>query len=168
MSPEAQLTLRRFRLDDAPEVARLVGDESVSRWTANIPHPYTEQDARDWIRATGENSARTPFAVELDGRLVACVSFWPREPEGVEVAYWVGREFWGKGVASRALAMMLAGGEFPQGEDVYARVMIGNTGSEKVLEKCGFVFLGDGGCSRHGSDVPAKVYVRRSSSAGSG
>ncbi len=69
--------LRQFTLEDAPEIALLVGEEAVSKWTSNIPYPYSEQDAIDWLKACDSDPNKHPFAVELEGRLVACVSFWP-------------------------------------------------------------------------------------------
>jgi RimJ/RimL family protein N-acetyltransferase len=52
------------------------------------------------------------------------------------IGYWLGREYWGRGVATRALRLYLR-------EDVtrplYARVAVGNTPSVRVLEKCGFL-----------------------------
>ena len=52
------------------------------------------------------------------------------------VGYWIGREFWGKGLATRALAELLA--ELPQ-RPLHAYVAPTNAGSIRVLEKCGFV-----------------------------
>ncbi len=117
------IRLRKFNLEDAVEVAQLVGDEEVSKWTSQIPFPYSEQDAIDWINSTAVDSSRHPFAVELDGRLVACVSHWPHGAHGVEVGYWVGRTFWGKGVCTNALKLLLASEYFPKGMDVFAKVM---------------------------------------------
>jgi len=70
------LKLRKFTFRDASEVAHLVGDESVSQWTTHIPFPYSEQDAVDWISSTADHEDRHPFAVEVDNRIVASVSFW--------------------------------------------------------------------------------------------
>jgi RimJ/RimL family protein N-acetyltransferase len=52
------------------------------------------------------------------------------------VGYWIGREFWGQGLATRALAELLA--ELPQ-RPLHAYVATTNAGSIRVLEKCGFV-----------------------------
>ncbi len=162
MSPSPELALRPFQLEDAPEVARLLNDESVSKWTLTIPFPYSVQDAKDWITETASGSDRHPFAVELKGSLVACVSFWPHQPTGVEVGYWVGREYRGAGVCTAALLRLMASDHFPSGLDVYAKVMVENIASKRVLENCGFSFLEKGSCTKDGCDVAADVYVRRS------
>jgi RimJ/RimL family protein N-acetyltransferase len=55
------------------------------------------------------------------------------------VAYWVGREYWGTGVATRALAAFL---ETVTDRPLYARVASDNRASLRVLEKCGFAITG--------------------------
>lgn len=42
---KSAMILRKFTLQDAPRVVRLVGDEDVSKWTTNIPFPYSERHA---------------------------------------------------------------------------------------------------------------------------
>ena len=155
------IELRHFRLDDAAKVAQLVGDEEVSRWTSNIPFPYSEQDAITWINSTASSTSRNPYAVELEGRLVACVSYWPYETEGIEVGYWVGKEFWGKGICTNALNQLLASEDIPAHTDVFAKVMVKNIGSQRVLEKCGFSFFQNGSVRKAGNEIEAKFYVRR-------
>ena len=53
-----------------------------------------------------------------------------------EVGYWIGREFWGRGIATRALELFL---EQVRQRPLYAYVAKHNIGSCRVLEKCGFV-----------------------------
>ncbi len=55
-----------------------------------------------------------------------------------EVGYWLGKEFWGKGIATRALALFL---EVETTRPLYAAVAKHNLGSARVLEKCGFQHL---------------------------
>jgi RimJ/RimL family protein N-acetyltransferase len=154
------IALRAFKLDDAANVARLAGDAAVAKWASDIPFPYSRQDAIDWIMRTTFNPSKMPFAVELDGRLVACVSYWPHDTGGVEVGYWVGRNFWGKGICTRALKLLMASEHIPAGTDVFARIMANNMGSKRVLEKCGFAFLKIGTIFKEGREIEAKYYVR--------
>ncbi len=55
-----------------------------------------------------------------------------------EVGYWLGREFWGRGIATEALALFLRG---YRTRPLYAGVASHNAGSIRVLEKCGFSLL---------------------------
>ena len=62
---------------------------------------------------------------------------WFGDPE---VSYWLGREFWGKGIATQALRAFL---DIQQTRPLYSRVAIDNLASIRVLEKCGFVKIGE-------------------------
>ena len=55
-------------------------------------------------------------------------------------AYWIGREHWGQGHATRALTELVT--EFPE-RPLYAHVAEHNTASMRVLAKCGFVVFGE-------------------------
>ncbi len=153
------LALREFALEDAGRVRELVDDPAVSRWTSNIPHPYTRQDAVDWITQTARDPEKHPFAVVAGEEIVACVSYWP-DGDDIEVGYWVGRDYWGQGVCTRGLQLMLARPDFPRDRRVIARVMVGNERSERVLQKCGFEFSADCRCPQGDKLVDARFFVR--------
>ena len=71
----------------------------------------------------------------LAGDVVAgVVSSWPDDGRRL-IGYWIGREYWGRGVATRALALFLT--EVPA-RPLYAHVATHNAGSMRVLRKCGF------------------------------
>ncbi|KAA3664352.1 MAG: N-acetyltransferase [Chloroflexi bacterium] len=61
---------------------------------------------------------------------------WFGEPE---LSYWIGKPFWGKGIATAALAQFL---QEQTTRPLFARVAKDNLGSKRVLEKCGFLFFG--------------------------
>jgi RimJ/RimL family protein N-acetyltransferase len=154
------MKLRKFTSSDAPRIAALVGDYEVSRWTSNIPHPYDAHNAIAWMEFTESDVTRHPHAVEVDGEVVACVSYWPYESDGTEVGYWVGKEYWGKGIATQALQLLLAMESFPNTERIVAKVMDGNFGSVRVLEKCGFSIVKSCNIQCRGIDVPSSIFVR--------
>ena len=56
-----------------------------------------------------------------------------------EITYWIDRHYWGKGIATKALKHLL---EIETTRPVFGRVAFDNFGSQKVLEKCGFVRIG--------------------------
>ncbi len=56
-----------------------------------------------------------------------------------EITYWIDKPFWGKGIATMALKKFLA---LEKSRPLYARVAFDNTGSQSVLQKCGFKKLG--------------------------
>ena len=75
----------------------------------------------------------------VDGQVAGNVVSFEREGER-EVGYWIGREYWGRGVASRALAEFL--GQV-KSRPLYAHVAKHNMASRRVLEKCGFTIVGE-------------------------
>src|SRR5262249_34573755 len=66
-----------------------------------FPHPYTAEDAREWIRHTGEESPRTNFAIVVDGEAaggIGLVLNGDIHRCSAEIGYWLGEAFWGRGV----------------------------------------------------------------------
>ena len=75
-----------------------------------------------------------------DGQVAGSVLSY--EDEGrPEVSYWLGREFWGRGIATWALGEFLRTANLKR--PMYARVAKDNLGSRRVLEKCGFAVIGE-------------------------
>jgi RimJ/RimL family protein N-acetyltransferase len=77
------------------------------------------------------------------------------------VGYWIGREFWGQGVATRALTLFLSEVDV---RPIYARAAADNIASIRVLQKCGFVQYGadSGFANARGSDVEEVLLSLRS------
>ena len=136
--------LRRFRKSDAPALARLAND---SRIAANLrdafPHPYSIDDARGFLAMIVGAEQPIVFAIEAGGRLAGAIGATPRtdvERIGAEVGYWIGAEFWGRGIASRALLAFGADlfATRPELERLFALPFTNNRGSVRVLEKAGY------------------------------
>ncbi len=75
----------------------------------------------------------------VDGQVAGNVVSFDRLGER-EVGYWIGRQYWGKGVATKALAAFL---DQVRARPLYARVAKHNIASVRVLEKCGFTIAGE-------------------------
>ena len=78
------------------------------------------------------------YGDQVAGNIVS----WEQPDEGSEreVGYWLGREYWGKGIATRALSLFL---EQVTARPLYAYVAKHNLASIRVLEKCGFIITGE-------------------------
>jgi RimJ/RimL family protein N-acetyltransferase len=113
--PSIQPTLQTVRLilrpltgADAPAVQLLASDREVARSTLNIPHPYPEGAAAAWIRthpAAFAHGDLAVFGIELQqgGELVGtCGLRLEAGHSRAEIGYWIGRDFWGRGVATEA------------------------------------------------------------------
>ncbi|HSS80043.1 MAG TPA: GNAT family N-acetyltransferase [Gaiellaceae bacterium] len=76
--------------------------------------------------------------IDVDGEAAGTVLSWPSEGRRY-IGYWLDRRFWGRGLATAALAELLV--ELRQ-RPLHALVSTGNSGSIRVLEKNGFVEIG--------------------------
>ncbi len=152
------MRFREFTLADSARVASLLNDIEVSKWTSQIPYPYSKKDADAWIASQAEKGSGKAFAIELSGDLVGCISYWPYDDGAVEIGYWLGREFWGQGIVTKALSALLGSSVFPAIPKVVAKVADENIGSHKVLEKCGFIPVKPCQVIKQGKAIGALVY----------
>jgi len=141
------LTLRDYLTSDAPRLVELANSQSISRYLVyTFPFPYTRADADWWIEfGSKENGAQTKV-IECDGVFVGSVGVIPQNgwhSHTAEIGYWVGEEFWGQGLATRALQQMT---EFslsqPSCQKLFAPVLGPNKASMRVLEKNGYELEG--------------------------
>ncbi|MBM6398964.1 GNAT family N-acetyltransferase [Phycicoccus sonneratiae] len=96
-------------------------------------------------------------AVERDGVLVGTVAAFTMEGDR-EVTYWVDPAHWGEGIATDALRLLVA--EEPE-RPLFGRTAVHNTGSRRVLEKCGFVVVGEDSGWAHGVGAQTAELVLR-------
>jgi RimJ/RimL family protein N-acetyltransferase len=124
--------LREVRDEDLPAFYEHQADPAA-HGMADFPPRDREAFDGHWerIRSDAGVVIRT---IESEGVAAGNVLSWPHEGKRL-VGYWVGREFWGRGLASAALAEFL---ELLDERPLYAQVAAANAGSLRVLEKCGF------------------------------
>lgn len=129
------VTLRATRAADLDELFRFRQDDDANRMAAFVaadPHDRAAFDAH-WakILADPEVSTRT---IRADGRVVGDVALWHADGTAM-LGYWVDREAWGRGIATRAVRLLLdAVGERP----VRAWVAADNAASCALLAALGF------------------------------
>ncbi|HUG33833.1 MAG TPA: GNAT family N-acetyltransferase [Anaerolineales bacterium] len=78
-------------------------------------------------------------AIVSDGQVAGSIFSWEMDGN-MEVGYWLGKEFWGKGIATQALAEYV---KIVTTRPLSAHVAKHNVGSRRVLEKCGFTVIGE-------------------------
>lgn len=98
--------------------------------------PARDRSAFDihWTTNILGNPAAAIQTILFDGRIAGHIGSWPQDG-GLLVGYWIGKEHWGKGVATCALTAFL---DRVTERPLYAHVARHNIGSIRVLEKCGF------------------------------
>ena len=138
-------TIRPWRLDDAESLAKHANNRKV--WLALrdlFPHPYTRQDAHEFLRRTTSEQPITNFCIEVDGAAVGGIGIRVGHDvhrHTAELGYWLGERFWGRGIMSEAVGAFtdFCFTNFPL-RRVYAEPFANNPASARVLEKAGFVF----------------------------
>ena len=122
--------------------------------SAMAAFPSRDRAAHDlhWERILADDSLIARAIVE-DGQVVGNIGSWVADGER-GVGYWIGRPYWGRGYATRALAEFIT--EVRE-RPLYARVAEHNVGSLRVLAKCGFSIVGE----EQGDDDPVKEIVMR-------
>ena len=74
----------------------------------------------------------------MDNKIVGSVAKFVMEGDP-EITYWIDRKYWGQGIATKALSQLLS---IETTRPIFGRVAFDNFGSQKVLEKCGFIKIG--------------------------
>ncbi|MDD1708536.1 MAG: GNAT family N-acetyltransferase [Methanoregulaceae archaeon] len=145
-----RLHLRPFTEKDASEVSRLAGDPAISQFTLDIPYPYDQITAQNWIRGlaiSSDEGTEIIYAITLrdKGILLGAIGLMKIDTrnERARVGYWIGLPYWNKGYATEALASILGYGFRVKGLNrINAYFMTENRASGRVLEKCGMRYEG--------------------------
>ena len=111
-----------------------------------FPHPYTEQDARTWIRFSLSEEPQRSFAIASRDEAIGGIGLVFRQDihsHSAELGYWLGEPFWGKGIMSKVVACFTeyAFQKYPVLR-IYAEPFAGNLASRRVLEKAGYSLEG--------------------------
>ncbi|EXF83890.1 acetyltransferase [Colletotrichum fioriniae PJ7] len=155
-------TIRPYHKTDAAALSTAANSSSVSRYLRDsFPRPYTLADAESWIALNSSDGGAPVYnwviACPETGRPMGSIGLVPGKDvyaRGYELGYWLGEGDWGKGVMGCVVPAFvrwvfegMGGGEEDEDgrrriERVWAGVFEANKGSQKVLEKSGFVFEG--------------------------
>jgi RimJ/RimL family protein N-acetyltransferase len=142
---DGTVTLRAFSTGDISAVASALENGDVSRWTATIPWPYTEADAREWIGSheqQRQKGATLNLAITVGGgEALGAIGLQGFEWDARRalVGYWMGRASRNRGLATRALILL---SDWALGtlelDCLQLFTMKDNVASERVAAKAGF------------------------------
>ena len=146
--------LRDVRESDLPIFFEQQLDADANYMAAFTSKNPADRDAfmAHWHKILSDETT-TNQTILFDGRVAGHVSSYTDEEFGhPEVSYWIGKEYWGMGIATRALSAFL---DRIKTRPLYARVVKDNIGSRRVLEKCGFAVIGEdkGFANARGAEV---------------
>jgi RimJ/RimL family protein N-acetyltransferase len=158
----AHVTLRGVVTTDLDVLFEHQLDPEANLMAAFTARDPTDREAFDakWRRILDDEQI-TVRAVLANGELVGSIGCWTDAELGrVEVTYWLGREHWGRGIATQALALFL---ELVGDRPIHGRAATDNTASRRVLEKCGFTICGAsrGFANARGSEIDEVTYELR-------
>jgi RimJ/RimL family protein N-acetyltransferase len=134
-----ECTLRELRDEDLAVLFEQWADPAAAHMAAFTAPGHMDRDVfeRRWSRIRADETTITRVIV-VDGEVVGTIGSWG-EPGEREVTYWIGRSYWGRGIATCALEAFLA---VDTSRPLHAGVAADNVASRRVLEKCGFREVG--------------------------
>ena len=144
---EFELTHARLRplgLEDAASMAVHANNASVARDLPDrFAHPYSEQNAVEYIGMVLKADSLTELAIDVDGECVGTILWKPRddvERVTVEIGYWLGVAHAGRGITTEAIQIitpwLIREKKLTR---VEARLFSRNRACARVLEKAGYV-----------------------------
>ena len=143
----ARLFLRPFALTDAPAVQSLAGAAEVADTTLNLPHPYEDGIAEQWIsghRERFDSGSAVIYAItrRADERLLGVISLMDisARHRRAELGYWLGAPFWSQGYTTEAAAALVRYGFSELGlHKIIAAHFTRNPASGRVMQKIGMI-----------------------------
>ena len=140
-----RVLLRLPRLDDAEELfARVTSDPQVSKHMSWQPHADVDETRRVITELFNVGKDHTLVVVLCDtGEVIGAIGYQRPAPHAVSFGYYLSREFWGRGLMSEAVELLLQRlQQDPQIYRVSAACHVDNARSAKVLERCGLSLEG--------------------------
>jgi RimJ/RimL family protein N-acetyltransferase len=130
-----QCALREVQDEDLAVLFDQWADPVAAHMAAFTAPDHLDRDAfeRRWSRLRADDTVISR-AIVVDGEVAGTIGSWGDADER-EVTYWIGRSYWGKGIATCALQAFLS---VDPSRPLHARVASDNVASRRVLEKCGF------------------------------
>lgn len=147
------LVLRPYTLADAPELQRLIGDRDVASTLMNVPHPYKDGMAEEWIGQRQEyyekgESIQFAISPRHEGFFIGGIglSSIDQQAQRAELGYWIGKPYWGKGYGTEAARAVVRYGFETLGLNrIHARHLGRNPASGRIMQKIG---MKHEGCQR--------------------
>lgn len=140
-------TIRPWRLDDAEPLAKHANNRKIWLGVRDLfPHPYTIDDAHDFVRKKVTEKSAIVSCIEIEGAAVGGIGVHPGQDvhrHSATMGYWLGEEFWGRRIMTEAVTAVtnFCFDNFPL-RRISAEVFSNNPASARVLEKAGFAFEG--------------------------
>lgn len=141
------ILLRPLVDSDKNRLAELCNNKKIwDNLRDSIPFPYTVNDAVNFIKLCQKQDQNVTFAIEFKGELCGVIGLVKQTDiykHSAEIGYWIGEPFWGKGIATAAVNLIVGYGFNDLNlVRIYTAVFDFNKASQKVLRKAGFILEG--------------------------
>ena len=138
-----EVIIRPLELTDKLALAKLANNKNVwDNLRDHIPYPYSERDAEFFIQLTKEDDPLQNFAIEYQNKICGVIGLVVQKDvykKSAEIGYWLGENYWGMGIASKAVELITTYGfDKLQLIRIYTGIFEFNIASMKVLEKNGY------------------------------
>lgn len=142
-----KIVLRKLRISDKGKLAELANNKKIwDNLRDYIPHPYSPEDAVQFINICEAENPQKTFAICFEEELVGVVGLVLKTDvyrKSAEIGYWIGEPYWNKGIAESAVNLIVGYGFTTLDlERIDTGVFAFNKASARVLEKCKFKFEG--------------------------
>ena len=133
------IELRPTKISDLDILFEFQKDKESGYLAAFMPKDPTDKFAyiEKYTKLLDDSTVNNQTII-LDNKIVGSIAKFVIEGD-TEITYWIDRNFWGQGIATKALIEFLAIENY---KPIFGRVAFDNFGSQKVLEKCGFAKIG--------------------------
>ncbi len=159
--------IRKWRLEDAADLAKALSNKNIlNNLRDGLPYPYTEQDAKSFIRAISEADPNSTFAfaITVEDKAIGSIGVFRQgniHCRTAEIGYYIAEKYWGKGLGTSAVRQ-IADYIFSNTDiiRIYGDPFAYNEGSCRVLEKAGFTYEGTLRCNavKNGVVQDMKMY----------
>lgn len=141
------IVIRQWRNEDLQELVSQANNVNVWNNLRNyFPHPYTEEHGKAWLEKVVDALPAINMAIEADGKLAGGIGLILNGDvyiKSAEIGYWLGEQYWGKGIATEAVRQMTEYAFYYFDlVRLYAEVFETNKASMRVLEKNGYYLEG--------------------------
>jgi [ribosomal protein S5]-alanine N-acetyltransferase len=139
------IKLRPWSVLDLNHLVKFANNKKIAdNLTDAFPFPYSREDGINFINRFKDDVPMRAFAIEVDGIPCGAIGVHPQADihrKSAEMGYWLAEEYWGKGIMTEAVRMIIEYGF--QAFDInriFARPFSINIASRRVLEKAGLKF----------------------------
>jgi RimJ/RimL family protein N-acetyltransferase len=165
-----RIILRPWLDSDAESLFKYASDPELGPRAGWPPHKSVEE-SREIIRTLFSVEGMWAVIWKETGEPIGCVGYLPASSSNLridddecEVGYWIARPYWGKGICTEALEMVINHCHEKGFTTLWGSYFPSNPASGRVMEKCGFVDTGEETLCpglEVGSDCPVRVMKKQ-------